>query len=440
MSRLFPENTVRTVVDQHLCLSCGTCVSACPQNAISMVELPCGLLVASVDESLCNGCGLCYRVCPGDHLTKGSLRAEEDPFVGPVITVYCGQASDSRILQNGQSGGIATALLSQLMETGQIDQAIVTRMPKDGSLRPIVSVATNRSEILPAQGSQYCPVALNTIFSAIPKEGYSKTAVVGLPCHFHGLRNLYPLQYNSLLKIGLICDRIMSFCAKDFFITKVGVSRKNIISIRYRDKALGGWPGDVGIEDGSGNTHRVKQSIRHWCKGRFTPPRCYLCFDKMNVLADIVLGDAWGVRESKEGHSVILTRTERGQKLIDSVRKSGAIAVDPIDPRLVFGGQEIDRKRLDWTAYSHCWREMGNALPDLGIQERWEADLSAVNLEPYKRKLRQSLSLATAKSSSTLLAGALAAYRREQFRRFFSLSRWIRAIWKRVPQLKQSRG
>lgn len=160
----------------------------------------------------------------------------------------------------------------------------------------------------------------------------------------------------------------------------------------------------------------------------------------MNVLADIVLGDAWGVHESKEGHSVILTRTERGQKLIDSAWKSGAIMVDPIDPRLVFGGQEIDRKRFDWTAYSDCWREMGNALPDVGIQDRWKADLSAVNLEPYRRKLSQSLSLAAAKSSSTLLADTLAAYRREHFRRFISLSRWIRAIWKRVPQLIQFRG
>ncbi|NLH18215.1 MAG: 4Fe-4S dicluster domain-containing protein, partial [Phycisphaerae bacterium] len=287
MSPSQPKRTINSVVAQHLCLSCGTCVSICPQQAITMTESPGGLLLAEIDESSCNECGLCYRVCPGDHLTEGSLRAGEDPFVGPVIAAYCGQASDSRILQSGQSGGIATALLSYLMDMGQIDRAIVTRMPQDGLLRPQSIVATTPSELLSTQGSKYCPVALNSILRYISKVQISRTAIVGLACHFHGLRNMPQNRADGFIKIGLICERVMTFCAMDFLILKSDKPRHDVVSIRYKDKSLGGWPGDVGILDTSGNIIRVKQSIRHWCKGRFTPPRCYLCFDKMNVLADI---------------------------------------------------------------------------------------------------------------------------------------------------------
>lgn len=41
------------------CVSCGTCVDACPAGAISQ-----GDAHYEIDESVCMGCGACAGACP----------------------------------------------------------------------------------------------------------------------------------------------------------------------------------------------------------------------------------------------------------------------------------------------------------------------------------------------------------------------------------------
>lgn len=47
-------------VDKEYCVSCGTCIKACPLQAISV---PDGIS-AVVELGRCIGCGLCVRECP----------------------------------------------------------------------------------------------------------------------------------------------------------------------------------------------------------------------------------------------------------------------------------------------------------------------------------------------------------------------------------------
>ena len=47
-------------VDKEYCVSCGSCIKACPLQAISV---PDGIS-AVVELGRCIGCGLCARECP----------------------------------------------------------------------------------------------------------------------------------------------------------------------------------------------------------------------------------------------------------------------------------------------------------------------------------------------------------------------------------------
>lgn len=47
-------------VDKEYCVSCGTCIKACPLQAINV---PDGIS-AVVELNRCIGCGLCARECP----------------------------------------------------------------------------------------------------------------------------------------------------------------------------------------------------------------------------------------------------------------------------------------------------------------------------------------------------------------------------------------
>ena len=46
-------------VDKELCVGCGTCVDACPEAAIELVDD-----LAVVDEKRCKDCGDCVEACP----------------------------------------------------------------------------------------------------------------------------------------------------------------------------------------------------------------------------------------------------------------------------------------------------------------------------------------------------------------------------------------
>jgi ferredoxin len=46
-------------VDQKKCLSCGGCISVCPEDAIAMIASK-----ALVDDEKCISCAICIRTCP----------------------------------------------------------------------------------------------------------------------------------------------------------------------------------------------------------------------------------------------------------------------------------------------------------------------------------------------------------------------------------------
>lgn len=421
-------DNISQVVFQSCCLGCGTCVHICPHKAIQMYETPGGLLWAKVNGERCTQCGLCLDVCSGIHLKSGLLPQSIDPFKGHVLSAYCGRATDSDILKNGQSGGIATALLCYLLDAGDIDKTLVTQMPQDGSLRPVPVLTDDKDQIYKAQGSKYCPVPLNAYLPHANECDYSKIAVVGLPCHFHGICNIAAKNnyYERPLLIGLICERVMSFAAMEYLVKKSALPRPSIAAMRYKDKSLGGWPGNINITSKDNKTTVVGSHHRMWCKSVFTPPRCYLCFDKMNVLSDIVLGDAWGVNEDRQGTSVILARTERGQQVIEKARRSEVIQVETIDPELIFKGQHIETKRKDWTAFTAVWQQMGDQPPNLGIQPKWRVSQKGKGIAFYHQAIDKALKLSRVSSRRKLLQKAHLQYFTDRIRkRILKLKRAI---------------
>jgi coenzyme F420 hydrogenase subunit beta len=370
-----------------------------------------------------------------------SLAPDVDPFRGAVVAAYCGQATNPCLLAEGQSGGVVTALLCYLLDSGHVDRTIVTVMPEDGSLRPKPVITADQVVIQKAQGSKYCPVGVNSVIPKGVWNGQEKVAVVGLPCHIHGICNTQKHLgcWNGLFTIGLICANTLAFAATDHLIDRANLQRTAVAYFRFKSKSFRGWPGDVYIRTHEGTIHGIDRQERYLIWDAYTPLRCRLCFDRMNALSDLTVGDPWGIRRDKEGHSIAIARTQQANDALLSAQDAGVLRLEPVEPEAVFAGQKTERKRQDWTAFTEVWKQMGGTTPDFPIDKRWLAGVRIGRLKPYRCKLEWAKHLAGKQNPLDVLKAARRQLIFEKLWRIFTLKGVIGVIRRRLKNLNDWR-
>lgn len=315
------RGNIRAVTESGLCVSCLACGSVCSVAAIRMVRVS-GLRRPSVDESVCTMCGNCARVCPGLSLPGVSEPQELGLqwLVGEVRGAYTGFAVDASIRAAGVSGGVCTAMLLSLRESGVVDRVFGLGFAGVPGTDADVTELTDAMHIRAAAGSKYCPPAINQVLDALASDSHSRIAVVGTSCCLQAIRQFMELRQidpGRLLTLGLMCDRTLSPRALDHIAVEQGLSVSDITSVRYRDKGNGGWPGGVTIDTKSRGRVQCDREVRTRLKQHYQLRRCTVCADKFNLHADVVLGDCYvSGLESKDGSSIVLSRTWRGEEAL----------------------------------------------------------------------------------------------------------------------------
>lgn len=427
--------SIAAVVSDGLCVSCGTCVAVCPQGAISMRETPGGLLIAKVAEDSCTECGLCRKVCPGLGIDVSRfLPRGADPFRGPVLESRSAQATDPELLRGAQSGGLVSALLLHLLDSGKIDCALLTRMPADGRLRPEVFLAESPDEVLSARGSKYCPVALNAFLKELKDR--RAVAVVGLGCHMHGLHkatDVWPwLRDRVKLTIGLFCDRTLSYRAIEFLAREARIAFDDLQQCYYKSKKPAGWPGEVLLVDRDGRECVMPRS----CLGRiwpaFTPFPCMFCFEKLNVLSDIAVGDAWGLSADPAGLSVALIRTERGREALESASAAGVLRTREISPSVIMDRRSLSRRFAEWEGSMRWAHARGKPVPKFGCDDAGLPRAPGNAIRKVARQIRLSKALSHDSSPEASIARVRRHLRLQQMKRVgtFPVRLLLRALRK----------
>ena len=85
----------------------------------------------------------------------------------------------------------------------------------------------------------------------------------------------------------------------------------------------------------------------------FNTPRCAVCINHTNELADISVGDAWLPKTSlsQAGVSLLITRSRFGQNIVDELYKGGLLKLDESNIEDLISSQGLDSVRGD-SAYS----------------------------------------------------------------------------------------
>lgn len=374
-SRQLQGKTILEVVRSGLCTGCGTCAGICPRNAIEMVlDRKEGVYRADLNTDKCDCCGLCLTSCPGHAVDFDKLKSAlfgttaDHDLLGNVVSCYAGYAGDDEIRCRAASGGLVTSLLIFALRQGIIDGAIVTRMDETNPLRPRSFVARTQQEIISAAGSKYCPAPVNTSIKEL-LQSKGRYAVVGLPCHIHGLRKaeqvINGLREKIVLHFGLVCNHTPSFRATEYLLRKF--DKKEIAAIQYRGE---GWPGGVSVYYRNGQRDFIEfRSLDYWgfaFQYFFWPHRCLVCGDKICELSDISFMDAWlpQFRGEKAGMSLFVTRSPSAEQLVKQAQNAMAIFARPISAQKVCDSQSLPLVRRKTAARRRLFEALRRRVPE----------------------------------------------------------------------------
>lgn len=380
----FTNRLYREVISQGLCTACGACVGVCPNESITM-EWVIPELVGT-----CENCGSCWKACPGKEIRiqdlerkiMGRSRKPHEKRIGIHTACYAAHAVDGSVRRNATSGGVLTALLLYAFEKGLIDAALVTGMSAAEPWKAAPLLALSRDEVLGSQKTKYMLVPgglLSILGKAVIDRGIERLAVVGSPCHVHAVRKIQT-NGNGYLKarIGTKIRYVLGHhCAFNFYpegtealIQALGMRTEQLSSVTWRDTSEVPFPGQftAAAADGSRRSMPLLQEYVI-LGGIYDRPRCRLCYDWANEVADLSSGDEvdeFGFHKAGAQRSHVVVRTREGQELFSGAVAEGCVAAEPVTEAEVARNLGFLIKKIGNIPRVEEAKRLGLPLPDFG--------------------------------------------------------------------------
>ena len=351
---------VSKVARHRLCIGCGACVYACPEQRVRLVDIIDDGIRPIIDGTSCGSCDLCLDVCPG-FTTK---TFDPEPQVsgipsmakrwGKVLAMYEGYALDPKVRFNGSSGGLCTALALFCVENGNAGGVLHIKGDSNRPYQNITTRSTTREDLEKTTGSRYAPASPCNMLDAI-EQAADSSVFIGKPCDVAALRMAQKtnpdLAGKIALAIGFFCAGTPSTLGTLELIERQGSDPEAIREIRYRGK---GWPGRATIWAQDEDRPSVQLSYEEsWgFLQKYRPYRCYLCPDLTAEFADISVGDPWyrERREGDPGQSLILIRTERGKAIFQAAVDAGFVKASPVANDILYRSQKnlLGKRQAIW--------------------------------------------------------------------------------------------
>jgi coenzyme F420 hydrogenase subunit beta len=333
-----------SVLAADLCASCGACVAVCPDDVLTIsADRPVPELTPGAAADACGSCTLCTDVCPGRDTAVpeselrlfGRTRTVEERWTGIVRTTYSAQAAEPRVKEAASAGGAATALLVSALKRGDIEAALVIGRDTERPWVPVPRLATTVDEIVSCAQATYCITPNLQLLRDAP---YERIGVVGLACQIEAVNRM-----RNLPEQPAVADRIAFTveigCASNtrregtehLIENRLGLPLVDVTGMKYR---AGEYPGEFTVWDREGARHSLPFHELVLEFKKFKTYRCLACPDWWSGLADVSIadGDPNIFRTSRETErtekaSLLITRTERGQELVDAAVAHGDLRV-----------------------------------------------------------------------------------------------------------------
>ncbi len=298
------------------CVGCGACEQKCPHNAIKM-EYVKGFKYPVVDKSICTECKLCEKCCPANHNIK--IEYEQK--------IYAGYTLNEAVRMNSSSGGVFSVLAAcVIQEMGGV--VVGCSMSKNCENAEMIMI-DSMEELWRIRGSKYVQAETKDIFSTVKNTLDIGRIVLfsGTPCYVAALKTYLGRDYENLIAVDFICHGVPSPKLWQSYLKNMESSLGKVKDVSFRDKKIGWrlYSMKIDFEDNKEYTKPVTEDryLRSYISNLFFRDSCYKCsFKDKASYSDIKLADFWGVERiyksenDKEGVSLIITNTKRGEKLV----------------------------------------------------------------------------------------------------------------------------
>ncbi|GAB5467600.1 MAG: hypothetical protein Kilf2KO_06300 [Rhodospirillales bacterium] len=331
--------TLARVAKGRLCSGCGGCALAAP-GKVAMALSDEGFLRPRQSHALQPAEERrIAEACPGATLELPKSAAVNDTLWGPLIAVRQGYARDARLRHRASSGGLLSALLIHLLESGSVDFVLQIEADPDNPLGNRTRVSRNAAEVLAAAGSRYAPSAPLAVLEPHLEAG-ARFAFVGKPCDVAALRVLAKedtrIDRCIPFMLSFFCAGVPSQRGAEKLLAKMGVAAEAVTDFRYRGN---GWPGYATAVTAEGREARMSYH-ESWggVLSAHLQFRCKICPDGTGGFADVACADAWHcdargypLFEEAEGISLLVTRSEAGEALVRAALAAGSLVAEPLE-------------------------------------------------------------------------------------------------------------
>jgi coenzyme F420-reducing hydrogenase beta subunit len=313
---------------------------------------------------------------------------------GVVHSVLLAQSTNHDRNLRASSGGIIKELMLEFLARDEVDGVIALKHVQGLRFEP--GLITSAEEVDSLPGSIYHNLPLDNALRTL-REHEGRFVLAAIPCQLEGIYN-YLFEREPALKdriyttVGLLCGWNYSHHALKALCGFKGLEYAGIEQISYRG---GGPVGKLRLSSGATTVEvnrRIDFSYQVAFDRSFNIPRCHLCINHTNFLAQIVVGDAWlpGTVGTRTGISIVICRTRQADAVMRRLEEKGKITLTEVTVEEITESQSHNITFGDFSyAYADFLRGTGRHAPEMEGPNRVSARLVRPrDVERFDREYR----------------------------------------------------
>jgi coenzyme F420 hydrogenase subunit beta len=219
------------------------------------------------------------------------------------------KASLKKPREGSQWSGITTRIAEKLLENHIVDAVLTVEADSKDKWRPQPVLISKAEDMKKARGMRMGYAPLLSLLEPAKKMGYSRIAVIGIPCQVYALRGIEKtLGLEKLYVIGTPCSDNTTTEKFHQFLSLITPTPSQVTYLEFK--------ADYHVElrycDGAVERIPFLQLPLSNLPADFFPLTCKTCVDYANALSDITVGYMGG-----DGEQWVITRNQRGQELLN---------------------------------------------------------------------------------------------------------------------------